>query len=151
MSELCQRVELLWRGAKQQLDSTATSIRSTGDDAVSSTSSLPPHPCKDAAPSKLKTFTSFKAKQSSLPARARIASLPSEPQKFQLNLDKDAGNRLCAAKPKSGGARQGKCPPPIPPRKSIPQILKEIKQIKREIDQLTVEVSECTTYVCHMK
>ena len=144
VTELCRRVEMLLKMIRPQTDSTATGTSSTGDGVGSPTSALCPLPCKDASPSKHKAFTSMKAKQNSLPARVRTTSLLGEPQKYQLNLDKDAGNTLCAAKPKSGSGHQSRRPPPVPPRKSIPEIVQEIKQVKLEIEQLAAEVSQST-------
>ena len=140
VTELCRRVELLLREARPQSVGTAASTSSSG--ASSHTSALAFLPSKDAPLSRHKAFTSMKAKQSSSPARTRMASLPCEPQKYQLNLEKDTCNTMCSAKPKSGSVHQGRCPPPVPPRKSIPEIVKEIKQVKQEIEQLTAEVSE---------
>ena len=132
---------MLMRVSRSQSESTAASTSATGDGVGSPTSVLPLLPCKDAPLLKHKSFTSMKTKQNSLPTRTRMASLSCEPQKFQLNLDKDA------ARPKPGSGRQSRCPPPVPPRKNIPDIVKEIRQVKMEIEQLTAEVSQCTTYV----
>ena len=41
----------------------------------------------------------------------------------------------------SGMGHQGGGPPPIPPRKTIPEIEKEIQQLKQEIKMLSAEVS----------
>lgn len=42
----------------------------------------------------------------------------------------------------SGKAR-GKCPPPVPPRKSIPQVEREMKQLQEKVEQLNAKVNEC--------
>lgn len=84
----------------------------------------------------------MKLKQcSSVPARPRKASLPCETLKHQSSFGKDTSGSPRAAPFKSGRSQQGKCPPPVPPRKSIPEMVKEIKHVEQEIEQLKTEVS----------
>ena len=43
---------------------------------------------------------------------------------------------------------QGRCPPPVPPRKSVAQVEKEMKQLDEEIGMLSVKASQCKHRVC---
>ena len=76
-------------------------------------------------------------------SRPRKSSLPCETLKHQTSFGRDTCSTPRAAPFKSGRSQHGKCPPPVPPRKSIPEMVKEIKQVEQEIEQLKTEVSEC--------
>ena len=45
------------------------------------------------------------------------------------------------------GKAKAKCPPSVPPRKSIPQVEREMKQLQQEIEQLNAKVSEPSVFL----